>query len=100
MQNVLELKTQIKPNNEKPPSYVQNSPRWLRLNKMERRNTDVANDFIKFSDYLVKIKNIIDHTKNEMDKDHAFNQYDYSHRSRKTKSLMKTFSPDKTAKQE
>lgn len=53
------------------------SPRWQRLNRLDKQSMEVAKDFLKFSSYLIKLKNVIDSTIMEMDRDHQFNLFDY-----------------------
>lgn len=97
-QNILILKSSIKPEENAPPDFVQNSPRWQKYNKLEKRNSKVSDDFIKFSNYLIKIRNLIDRTKQEMNRDDAFNKHEYSNIKRKARSLFKKTSPQRASK--
>lgn len=43
---------------------------------MDQKSTEVAKDFLKFTNYLIKLKNAIDHQVIEMDRDREFNLFD------------------------
>lgn len=43
---------------------------------MEKKNTATAKDFIKFSNYLIKLKYVIENTKKEIERDAEFNMLD------------------------
>ena len=42
--------------------YVKSSPKWKKINRIEQKNRQLALEFFKFSDQLIRIKNAVDAT--------------------------------------